>query len=256
MHRILFQIGPITLYSYGLCIAIGFLISAVLILKDSEKFDIPKGDMLDVLIAVLVGGLIGGRLLFVLINWKIYLADPLRVLMVYEGGLAFQGAFLMAVFTGAVFAKRRQMSFFKGADLIAPYIAFGQAVGRIGCFLNGCCYGKISTGKLTVVFPHETVARIPVQLYTSFALFLLFIALSAGRKKQYFDGQIFALYLILYSLLRFFIDFLRGDNPLVLAGLKLSQVIGIGTFVCGAAMYAFLWMRHTRRIKSIKYSEQ
>ena len=240
MHRILFQIGPFTLYSYGLCVAAGFLLAVVLILRDSKKIGISREDLLDCLIAVLVGGLVGGRLLFVLINWRYYLQHPAGVLMLSEGGMAFQGALIMAVFAGAVVTRVKKLSFWKVCDLMAPYIALAQAVGRIGCFLNGCCYGRVIESGIGVIFPADTVMRIPTQVYSSLALLVLFIILFALRERRLFNGYVFTMYVILYSVFRFFMDFLRGDNPPVMYGMKLSQVISLGMFLCGIVMYAVL----------------
>jgi len=237
MHRIIFSIGPFTLYSYGLCVAIAFLISTVFILRDAKKNGFKQADILDCLIMVFLSGLIGGRLLYVLINAGYYFDCPLRILMFYEGGLAFQGALVGAVVSGVVVTRVKKLSFRKVADLIVPYMALGQAIGRIGCFLNGCCYGKVISFGPAVTFPGDAAARMPVQLYSSFILFLFFLFLLKIRKKHFFDGCVFALYLAVYGIFRFFMDFLRGDELSVFFGIKLSQIIGAGTFLCGVLIF-------------------
>ena len=240
MHRILFQFGPFTLYSYGLFVAIGFLLSTILILRDSGKFGISRDSVFDCLIAILIGGLIGGRLLFVIINREYYFHHPLRAFMFYEGGMAIQGALVMAVAAGAVTARVKKIPFWRTSDLIAPYIALAQAVGRIGCFLNGCCYGRIIEKGIGVTFPQETVMRVPTQTYSSLVLLAIFALLIALRDRRPFDGYIFAMYMILYSVFRFFMDFFRGDDLALVFGMKLSQVISIGMFVCGVCVYIIL----------------
>ncbi len=240
MRRVLLQIGPVTLYTYGLFVAVAFLLSTALILKDAKRAGFPQGKFFDCLIAIFLGGLIGGRLLFVAINWRVYIQDPVRILLFAEGGLAFQGALVLAVLSGVLAAKRSQIPFWKGADLIAPYIALGQAIGRIGCFFNGCCYGRVVERGIGVVFPSQDVTRIPIQLYTSLALFSVFAVLLKAREKKHFDGYVFSLYLIIYSAVRIVLDLFRADNPDVFLFFKLSQVISFGTFICGLVMYLFL----------------
>jgi len=237
MHRIILNIGPFTLYSYGLCVALGFLISTIFILRDAAKSDLKQSDVVDCLIMVLISGLIGGRLLYVFLNAEYYAQFPLRILMFYEGGLAFQGALAAAVISGVVFTRIKKLSFRKIADLIVPYIALGQAIGRIGCFLNGCCYGKIVEHGFAVTFPGEAVTRMPVQIYSSLFLFVFFLILMKIRKKHFFDGCVFASYLMIYGVFRFFMDLLRGDELSVFYCLKLSQFIGVVTFLCGLLIF-------------------
>ncbi len=249
MHRIIFQAGPVTIYSYGLFVAIGFLLSTILILKDSRKFGIAPEKMFDCMIAILAGGLVGGRLLFVIINYRYYLEYPLRAFMFYEGGLAYQGAFVMAVIAGILWARAKKIPFLKAADLVAPYIALAQSLGRIGCFLNGCCYGRVAESGLLVTFPYEPVTRIPTQIYSSFILLLIFVLLIEMRGKRPFDGYIFCAYMILYSVFRFFMDFTRGDIYMFVFGMKLSQIISLVMFAGASVLYFILKVRSRKAEK-------
>jgi len=243
MHRILFQIGPVELYSYGLCVALGFLVAAILILKEAKKIGLPSDAIFDCVIAALVGGLTGARLLFVVINWQDFAHSPLRALMFHEGGLAFQGGLVFGILSVLLVARIKGLSFWKVADLFAPYIALGQAVGRIGCFLNGCCYGRVITSGIGVTFPGETVVRIPAQIYSSLSLLGIFLALIALRARRRFDGFVLSMYLILYGVFRFFIAFTRADNPLFFSWLKLSQAISVATILAGIGLYLALRRR-------------
>jgi phosphatidylglycerol:prolipoprotein diacylglycerol transferase len=240
MHRILFEIGPVTVYSYGLLVAAGFLIASVMILSDSRKLGLARDSVFDCLIAILAGGIVGGRLLFVALHWQYYFESPLSIFMLTEGGMAFHGALGGALLAGIITARIKKLPFWKTADLIAPYIALGQAIGRIGCFLNGCCYGKITTSGIGVMFPGESVLRVPTQIYSSFFLLILFIILIKLRSRGIFSGFVFSMYIILYSIFRFFIEFFRGDNPAVLYGLTLAQLISIFLILCGTIMLAVL----------------
>lgn len=240
MHRIIFEIGPFTLYSYGLLVATGFLLSTILILRDSEKFGLPREGVFDALIAILAGGLIGGRLLFVIVNWEYFSRHLLRTVMLTEGGLAFQGALVGGLIGGMAVSRIKRIPFWKASDLIAPYIPLAQAIGRIGCFLNGCCYGRVTDGGIGVTFPGETVMRVPTQVYSSLFLLALFLFLIVARERRRFDGCVFVLYLVLYSAFRFFMDFFRGDDLTLMLGMTLSRVISIGMFVCGLTLFYFL----------------
>jgi phosphatidylglycerol:prolipoprotein diacylglycerol transferase len=241
MHRILFEIGPLKFYSYGFFVAVGFLLAAFLAVREARRTDIPDNDMLDVLLSILAGGLIGGRLLFVLINRELFAADPLSIIMLQEGGLAFHGALAGGVAAGLLAALLKRVPVLKVADLVAPYIALGHSIGRIGCFFNGCCYGRITEGPGGVTFPGEAVMRMPVQLYSSLALLLIafFLLWLRGRRHVY-RGAVFASYVLLYGIFRFFVEFLRADTPAVYAGLTLSQVISAGMVLAGTLMLGWV----------------
>jgi len=240
MHRILLQIGPVTLYSYGLLVATAFLVSTILILRDSRKFDIAREDVFDCLLAVLIGGIVGGRLLFVILNREYYLDHPLRIVMLQEGGMAFHGALVAAILVAAAVCAIKKVSFWKMSDLMTPYIALGHAIGRIGCLLNGCCYGKVIHSGLGLTFPGEAVMRVPTQFYSSLCLLFIFVALMEFRERRPFDGSVLALYLVLYGVFRFFMDFFRGDNPAVYHGLTLAQIISVFMVLLGFVLYALL----------------
>jgi phosphatidylglycerol---prolipoprotein diacylglyceryl transferase len=238
VHRIIFQAGPLTLYSYGLFVALGSALAILLIIREASRRGMEPSDILDIMMGILLGGLLGGRLLFVVINWRDYAGGPLwDVLNIAEGGLAFQGALAAGALSGAVLVRIKKLSFWRVSDLIAPYLALAQAIGRIGCFFNGCCYGKETAGCCGVTFPGEEVMRIPVQLYSSLGLMIIFLVLLRLREKTRFDGYIFCMYLMLYPVFRFLMDLLRGDDLAMVSVLTLSQVISIATLALGGFLY-------------------
>lgn len=250
MHPIIAKIGPLYIYSYGLMVAMGFAAAIFLAYARAKEFGIDKDKVIDFGIVILIGGIIGARIFFVLLNIKYYMANPLEIINITKGGLVWYGGFLFGILVAVMFVKKNNINFWNGADLMAPYIALAQSLGRIGCFLNGCCYGSIipSNYLFKVVFPNESVFRHPTQIYSSITLFLLFVTLLVWQRYRRFKGEIFLGYVMLYSALRFGMEFLRGDNPKILSGLTMSQLISIPVFVVCLIIFIYrnnLWKRNT-----------
>ena len=153
------------------------------------------------------------------------------MLMLQKGGLAWQGGFLGGTLAGVWFARSKKLSLRPVLDLVAPYIALGQAIGRIGCFLNGCCYGKpVSWG---IYFPTHGARLHPTQLYEMAGLFIIFLMLKGAQKKPHQAGFIFVFYLWLAAIERFVVEFYRGDDDILWLGLKLTQFVALGVFASG-----------------------
>jgi phosphatidylglycerol:prolipoprotein diacylglycerol transferase len=213
-------------------IAVGFSLAALLAYRRAQKFGLREDDIADLLVLLLVTGIIGGRILYVLLNLGYYVNDPLEVLNLTKGGLVWYGGFGAALLAGSLFIKRRRrMNFWTTADLIAPYIALAQAFGRIGCYLNGCCYG--------IAAPSHYIfgGRHPTQVYSALALFIIFIIVLRWQDKRRFSGEAFLGYCMLYSCKRFFIEFLRADNPRIILDLTMSQLVGIAAFIAAAYLF-------------------
>ncbi len=240
MHRIIAEIGPVTIYSYGLMIAFAFMFCSIFMVRDAKKFGIKGDDYFDCLLAALFGGLVGGRLLFVALNWQEYSWNILRIVMVNEGGLAIQGALVVGVAAASIACKIKKIPVWKALDIAAPYIALGQAIGRVGCFLNGCCYGVVTDSRFGVIFPGDTVKRIPAQLIFSLALVVIFLVLLFLRKHKRFDGYTFSMYLIIFGAYRVIFDFLRGDELVSFAGVNLTQLLGMLMTLSGIGLYYIL----------------
>ena len=239
MHPILFKIGSLTVFSYGVMVAIGFAVAAALIYKRAAKLSLDKEKCVDLAIIILIFGVLGARLLYVLLNLSFYAANPLEIIMLSKGGLVWYGGFFSALISLIVYTKINKLNFWSIVDLLTPYVALGQAFGRIGCFLNGCCYGiKVPPGfPLAVTFPCETDPRLPSQLISAALLFVIFVILLIWQSHRRFGGEIALGYCIVYSAKRFAVEFLRGDNAKVLLGLTMSQVISTGVFVAGLSIF-------------------
>jgi phosphatidylglycerol---prolipoprotein diacylglyceryl transferase len=228
MHPEICNIGHFTIYSYGLLLAIAFLISSSLIVVAAKKSNIDGDTIFNLCFLVFIFGIIGARILFVSENAVYYLKNPAEIIMLQHGGLSWFGGLLSSVICGIIYLKRKGLPIFRVLDLMSPFVALGQAVGRIGCLLNGCCYGKMSSFGL--YFKTQEATLIPTQLYSSLILIFIFIVLRVLQDRPHKAGEIFFTYLLLYSLKRFLIEFWRADNQIILSGLTLFQIISIAIF--------------------------
>lgn len=231
MHPVLFKIGPFSVYSYGAMVALGFSIATFLAYRRAPLFGIGRENVADFFITLLVSGVIGARALFVLVNVAYYVSRPMEIFNLSRGGLIWYGGFGAALIAAFVFTRVRNIDFWSTADLMAPYIALGQAFGRIGCFLNGCCYGIAAPAQF--IFGD----RQPTQIYSAILLTAIFLILLAWQKRRRFPGEILVGYCLLYPAKRFFIEFFRGDNPRVFLGLTMSQLISIACFIAAAIVF-------------------
>ena len=253
MHPIIAKIGPLYVYSYGLMVAIGFAVATLLAYKHADDFGINKERIIDLGIVMLTGGIIGARIVYIAMNFQYYLRNPLEIINLTKGGLVWYGAFIFGLIAAAWFVRKNRINFWTAADLFAPYIALAQAFGRIGCLLNGCCYGSAAPSGfiLGVVFPEESILRYPTQLFSAIALLLIFIVLRIWQKKRHFNGEIFLGYGLLYSMKRFGMEFFRGDNPRILYGLTISQLISAVIFIVCSGLFIYRYLKWKNSLKSV-----
>jgi phosphatidylglycerol---prolipoprotein diacylglyceryl transferase len=209
-------------------LVLAFFTSSYLCLRQARKDKQNAELIFNLFFYVFVFGIIGSRLFYVLMNAGFYLRHPLEIIMLQHGGMAWFGGLFSGATCAILFIKRYKMDLLKTLDLIAPFIALGQAIGRIGCLLNGCCYGRESWAGL--YFPILDKVLIPTQLYSSLLLLLIFIILRFKQDRKHLPGQILCGYLFLYSLKRFFIEFFRNDSPRIFFGLTLFQILCLAVF--------------------------
>lgn len=234
MHPILFQLGPLTLYSYGLMIALGFLAAVTVAGRRARRLGL-SGEKIQTLgFVALLSGIVGGRLAYVALNWRFYRSDPLEILRLDHGGLVFYGGLALGLLASFLYMRRWRLPVLRTLDLMVPPLVLAHALGRIGCFFNGCCYGTFTDLPWGIAFPPETLHRHPTQLYESAALALLFLWLSRLEGRP---GTVLLSYGLLYGLWRFGIEFIRGDNPAVWGGLTVFQGVSIPLVaVCGGLL--------------------
>lgn len=235
MHPVLVRIGPLTIHTYGVLVAAGFLLGLALAVKQAKKEGVAPERIIDIGFYVLLSAIAGSRLLFVVLNAGYYVDHPLDIIKVWEGGLVFYGGLALAVPVAIWYIRKHSLDISGIADIFAPSVAIGHAVGRLGCFSAGCCYGKTAHIPWAVTFLHpESLARTgiplhPTQLYESIGEFLNFLVLITLRRHSFFKGQLFWTYVFLYSVLRFVVEFFRGDEArgFLVGGISVSQGISV-----------------------------
>lgn len=245
MHPILLKIGPVTIYSYGFMMALAFSIATYLIIKKARSYGIESNTILDLAIFIIISGIIGARLLYVILNIDYFLKEPIEIFMISHGGLVWYGGFITSFLGSLLYLRVKRLPVLKMIDLIIPYVAMAQAIGRIGCFLNGCCFGRATTSYIGVYIKDAFVY--PTQLFESLGLIIIFFILDIIAKRKRFDGVILLNYIILYSILRFIVEFFRADNPAIFAGLTISQLISLVLFLISIAI---LLLKRLHRVKN------
>nr|WP_218652963.1 prolipoprotein diacylglyceryl transferase [Paenibacillus sp. 79R4] len=243
VHNDLFSIGPFTIHGYGVMIAIGVLAAYMVMMKRARRLNIDSSPMDSLTVWVLVGGAIGAKVLFWFTQIGNILQNPSLLLLTITDGFVVYGGIIGGVLAGYIYCRKKQIGFLKYFDLIIPSVALAQGFGRIGCFMAGCCYGRETDSAFGVMFPTSSLAPggvplIPTQLISSGLDFLLFAALIVYAKRKKAEGQVAALYLILYSGGRFILEFFRGDIIRGSVGmLSTSQFIAIFLFLIGCGMF-------------------
>lgn len=256
MYPELVRIGDFPINTYGLLLAVAFLVALYVAARLAERDGLPRERVYDLGLWMLLAAIIGSKILMLWTEpayrenpWHLFSLDFLR-----SGGV-FYGGFIAAVLTGYWLVRRYGLPWWKTADAFAPAIALGQAIGRQGCFAAGCCWGKPTglpwgvrfterahelTGVPTDVFLH------PTQLYESFATLALFLFLFWRHRHKRFDGEIILLYAMCYAAIRFAVEFFRDDprgdiaGLTTLTGLSTSQLISL---IVGIAALALFWRR-------------
>lgn len=248
-------LGPLTLHSYGLMLAVAFLSGIMVIERLAGPRGFDKDKILDCSLVIMAAAIVGSRAFYVLSHLDEYRANWWSVLAVWEGGLTFYGGVLLSVPAAVVFMLRTKIPVWPLADLIAPAFALGVGFGRLGCFLNGCCFGKPSGLPWAVRFPADSAAGAmgcalqPTQLYEALFGFALFAVLLTLVRKKFFPGFLFWLFIALYAVWRFFLDFLRYYEPsqFTLMGLTNNQWVSVLLLISAAAAAVILFRRDARR---------
>ena len=245
----LIDIGFLHLKTYGACMASGFLLCWIL----AEKLSGRK-DLSNFLMCLMLSGVVGSRVAYVIEHWQAeFAADPLRIVRIDQGGLMFYGGFILAMVFFFVWCRIHRERPLALADLMSTLVPLGHAFGRIGCFFYGCCYGKDSDAWCAVVFPagspswyehgRRMVSVLPTQLFEAAALLALFALLMAVyvRYRRYTTG----IYLVGYAVIRFGMEYLRGDPRAAVGPFSISQTISLAMAAFGV-LFLFVSARSKR----------
>lgn len=279
MLPILFKIGPLPIHAYGLMIAIGFLTALYFIQRECKRANIDPEVIGNAAFWSLLLGIAGTRVLHIIMFPQFYSwSNPIGWFAIWEGGLVFQGGPPPVLIFLFFYFRHHKINFWKVADIAAPYLALGHGIGRIGCFLNGCCYGQITESPLGVAFrripgdlnlpaegsapfldqlsrglvsaeSHWSLPVHPTQLYESAGLIGLCLVMLAIRRKWHpFDGFMLFVYFALYGVLRFIIEFFRGDhNPTRLGIVSDQQVFSLLFALLGVVFFFYMKWRNRHR---------
>lgn len=249
----LFEIGIFKIHGYGFMIAIGFLAAFLVAELRAKRKNMNVVAVGELIMHAVVFGFLGAKILYVFVNIKVFLESPIEILG--SSGFVVYGGIAAGIIAGIFYCRRKNLSFLEHFDLLAPEVAIAQGFGRIGCHLAGCCYGKITDSKFAVIFPPGSMAPagvplIPVQLISAVGDFIitLILLLLSERKKGLFSkkGSIAAVYIMLYSVGRFIVEFFRNDNRGSIGILSTSQFLSL--FFAAAAII----MLSKRCIKDFK----
>ena len=255
MHPIAFQLGFLTVHWYGVMIALAFLAGLWTATRRARRENIPGEKIADVVLWLMAGSIIGARFAYVATYWKDEFAgQPLsEIFMIQHGGLVYYGGLIGAGLAGSIYLCWKKMPFWKTADALAPSIALGNVFGRIGCLLNGCCYGRACSLPWAIRFPTDHVTHgapvHPTEIYDALDNFILYLLLAWLFRHKKFDGQVFATYLIGYAVTRTIMECFRGDYATghIHFGLTPGELVSIPIFIAGLALVTMLSRRDLKR---------
>ena len=252
MKKDLFYIGRFSVHGYGLMIGIGFILALFLGEYRAKKKGMKEEAIIDLAIIAAVGGFLGAKILYIIVSFKEFLQNPLAV--IGSEGFVVYGGIISGVLCCMLYCKVKKLKFLDYFDIVMPEVALAQAFGRIGCFLAGCCYGRETTSRFGVVFPEGGLAPagvklIPTQLISSAGDFLIMIVLLLYYRKNKKDGtpgNVGFLYMLLYGVGRFLVEFLRNDNRGGAWMFSTSQWISMVILAGGIVLYLVNKKRHKR----------
>ncbi len=255
MDPIAFHIGPLAIRWYGICVAVGFLAGFGLVAGRASLHDLKREDTSDLTLGAMLGGILGARLLYIAQFWRQdFSGRVLEIFRVDHGGLVFYGGFIGATAVIAAMTYRKQMAPDDVADLIAPSVPLGHAIGRIGCFLNGCCYGREWDGIGAVCYcpalscsahMHEATqghapSLFPIQVVSAAVNVMICLILLGIWRLLPRRGQLLAAYVTIYAAARFLLEYGRGDHHDLIGPFTPSQMIALILFPTGIAAFMLL----------------
>jgi phosphatidylglycerol:prolipoprotein diacylglycerol transferase len=252
----LIQIGSFYLPTYGVVLAIAYLVGIWMLRRKAREEGLPEQKIFDFSLYVLAAAILGAKALLVIVEWKHYAENPRSLVEVLRSGGVFYGGLIAATAVGIWYMRKHRLPAWKIADMGAPSIALGEAIGRWGCFAAGCCYGKPTDSPFGVTFTdpfaHDAVGTPlnvplhPTQIYLSLNALVIFLILRWAYRRRTFDGEVFWLYVLLYAITRGILETFRGDSSrgfLIPGVLSTSQFIGLVAAAAAVGMLVYLSRR-------------
>ena len=223
MFPIILKIGPLTIHTYGFMMAVGVGFALWLLFVQAKKQGLPPSKIIDMAFYTIIISLIGAKIILFIGNFSYYMRYPGELFSLARSGGVFQGGLTFGILFALWYFRRQKIPTWKAVDIFGPSLALGHGFGRIGCFSAGCCFGRETSLPWGVVFKSEyahnltgiplSISLHPTQLYESALNFMNFFILFLVLKRKRFDGQVFSFYIINYSIIRYFVEFYRGDHP-------------------------------------------
>jgi phosphatidylglycerol:prolipoprotein diacylglycerol transferase len=265
LDPIFLELGPIQIYWYGVIIGVGALLGLLLAVRESERRGLHKDTFVDVVLFAIPIAILGARAYYVIFQWDYYSQNPADIIKIWNGGLAIHGGLIAALLTGAIYARVKNLSFWKLADIAAPSIILGQAIGRWGNFINQEAHGGPVTREFLegLLLPDFIVNQMyingvyyhPTFLYESLWNLVGFIGLLLLRKANFRRGELFLTYVIWYSVGRFFIEGLRTDSLMLTESLRIAQVISIVLIVVAVGIIIFRRVKGYSKVRYLDSSQ-
>ncbi|WP_404329870.1 prolipoprotein diacylglyceryl transferase [Mesobacillus maritimus] len=254
------SLGPIQVHWYGVIIGLGIALALWLAMREGEKRGLDKDLFADLMLWAIPIAILSARIYYVIFQWEYYAQHPSEILAIWNGGIAIHGALIGAVVTAYIFTKKRNVSFWKVADIAAPSIILGQAIGRWGNFINQEAHGGEVTRAFleNLMLPEFIINQMyingvyyhPTFLYESVWNILGFALLMGLRRVNLGRGELFLSYVIWYSIGRFFVEGLRTDSLMLTDFLRIAQVISIGLILLAVVLWIY---RRVQGYASIRY---
>lgn len=242
MRIILGEIFGFKIYSYGFMIGLGIICATLLFLKRGAKRGYDEDKLFNSAILTVILGILGGKILYIITDWKVVMENPDLILKEFGNGFVIYGAIIGGALGIVLYSLKNKWNILELSDLVAPGVALAQGFGRIGCFLAGCCYGAETTSSIGVIFPSDSLAPsgimlYPTQIFSSIFDFALGLFLLWYGNKEVEKGKTISMYMIIYSIGRFFVEFLRNDPRGSVGLLSTSQFISIFILIGGILLY-------------------
>ncbi|KLE14388.1 MULTISPECIES: prolipoprotein diacylglyceryl transferase [Clostridium] len=247
----LISFGPIHIYFFGVMIALGIIAGSIFAIKQAEKRGINEDTMLNLIMIVVVSGVIGARLFYILFyNPSYYFNNPSEIIKIDEGGLSIHGGIFAAILAGYIYSRKSKISFLKLADITVMALPLAQGIGRVGCDV----FGKPMANIMPWAINYNGQVLHPAQVYEFVLDYILFVILWKRSYKKRFEGELFIIYLIAFPIIRGIVEFFR-INPVVWGPFSISHILSLILIVIALIVYKVLLGRNRDIVEKLEVNE-